>query len=203
MLWHFCCNVLALTTVSSGEETAVLDEINWINGLKNGEMEYFDLLYHKYCKKLYALCYRFTRNTHDSEEQLQEIFMRMLDKIKLYKGESSFQSWLYRLATNHLLNHVKAGKKRQLETPLLSDEISVTRGRDHALALALEKAMAELPEGFRKVFVLHDQLGFRHEEIAEIIGCSPGNSRSQLSRGRLALREKLKPELRRCQFAGV
>jgi len=169
------------------------EELVWIQRVREGDTHYFQRLYHKHCGKLYGLCRRFTRTTQDAEEQLQEIFLKILEKMDSFQARSSFAAWAYRLAANHLTNFVN---RTRTEAPLETAPEQPAAAADHDLAIALRKAVAELPEGFRNVFILHDQEGFRHEEIAEMLGCSPATSRSQLCRGRLALREKLKPRLK-------
>ena len=117
--------------------------------------------------------------------------MRLLDKIELFRGEAAFSTWAHRLAVNYLINHTRRKRAEEVAYNELDD------ARQEAptphLGMAIERAVATLPEGFRKVFILHDQEGYRHDEIAQILGCSPANSRSQLCRARVALREKLKP----------
>lgn len=150
----------------------------------------FDQLYARYSQKVFNLCYRFTRDRHEAEDQLQEIFMRVLDKLGGFRGESSFATWIYRLATNHLLNF-KARRGNRPETGLESLPEAAAPSADVPLALALERVVGQLPEGFRHVFILHDQEGFTHEEIADMLGIEPATSRSQLTRARMRLRESL------------
>ena len=170
-----------------------MDEAYWIRQIKAGETRWLADLYREHHARLFALCMRFTRNHGDAEEQLQEIFMRIMDKISSFKGQSSFGTWSYRLAVNHLINFTNRKRPEQTVLEEIHEE-GVAMG-DPALRVALERAIARLPDGFRKVFLLHDREGLKHEEIAEILGCSTATSRSQLCRARLALREQLKPML--------
>lgn len=174
-----------------------MQELDWIREIKRGNTEYLEPLYEAYHGRIFALCLRFTRNRSDAEEQLQEIFMRILAKIDSFAERSSFSTWIYRLATNHLINFTNKGKGRE-EINLEEAPEGRALGRDHDLAMALRKAVADLPEGFRKVFILHDQQGLKHDEIGDILGISPATSRSQLCRARLALREVLKPLREHC-----
>ena len=166
------------------------EEINWIKKIKAGETQYFGMLYQKHHARLYGLCYRFTGNREDAEEQLQEVFMRVLAKIDQFAGQASFATWVWRLAINHLINF---SKKTKLESEVLVE----TGGRRSKpeLTLMLEQAIKALPEGFRNVFILHDRVGLAHDEIADVLGCSASTSRSQLFRARLALRKMLQPAL--------
>ena len=168
------------------------EELVWIKKIKSGETRYFRNLYDKHSGKLFSLCYRFTNNQADAEEQLQEIFMRLLAKIDQFRGDASFKTWAHRLAVNHLINFTNK-KKMDYETPEL-DTKAAPVGRPELL-MALEQAVSALPDGFRNVFILHDREGFAHEEIAKMLGCSPATSRSQLCRARLALRNLLKPAM--------
>lgn len=166
------------------------DELGWIEKIRSGNHTPFELLYARYSQKIYNLCYRFTRDRQEAEDQLQEIFIRVLDKLDGFRGESSFATWVYRLATNHLLNF-KARRGSRSEAGLESLPEAAAPGADVPLALALERVVAQLPDGYRHVFILHDQEGFTHEEIADILGIEPATSRSQLTRARLRLRESL------------
>ncbi len=167
------------------------EEFLWIQRIRQGETDYFHRLYQKHHQRLFSLCWRFVRSAQDAEEQLQEIFLKILQKLDRFEARSSFSTWAYRLATNHMINFINRGRRD--ETSLEDAPETSACETDHELAMALRKAVAQLPDGFRKVFILHDQEGFRHEEIADILGCSAATSRSQLCRARLALRDKLKP----------
>lgn len=151
----------------------------------------FDRLYERYHQRIFGLCYRFTGNSADAEEMLQEAFLRMLHKVRQFDGRSAFSTWFYRLTMNALLNEKRHRSRRpalQAEDASLEPQAPVS---DPDLRMALERALGALPDGYRQVFVLHDQEGFDHSEIAEILGCSVSNSKSQLSRARAALRQKL------------
>ena len=171
-----------------------MEEMFWIREIKRGETRYLENLYQAYHGKIYALCFRFTRNTGDAEEQMQEIFMRVMAKIDRFEEKSSFGTWVYRLATNHLINFTKSRKGRE-DISLDDSHEEGAPPPDTETALVLRQAIAALPEGFRKVFILHDQEGLRHDEIGSILGISPGTSRSQLSRARVAMRALLQPLL--------
>ena len=167
------------------------DEAFWIEQIKAGKSEYFNDLYERHHRKLFALCYRFTGNMADAEEQLQEVFMRVLDKIQSFKGDSSFATWAHRLTVNHLINFCRK-RDRSLTAVYLDQVPEPTQKIDPGMGLTLQKAIGELPEGYRNVLILHDQEGFRHEEIAQFLGITAVTSRTQLSRARMNLRDKLK-----------
>lgn len=170
------------------------EEWVWINKIKTGNYAPFQDLYARHADKLFGLCFRFTGNQADAEDQLQEVFVKILAKIDGFRAESSFATWAYRLATNHLLNF-GARRKERHEADLEEAAEPGVGGTDVPLTLALEQAVRALPEGYRRVFIMHDQEGFKHEEIGAVLGISPATSRSQLARARLALRDQLKPML--------
>lgn len=168
------------------------EEVIWIESVKAGKTQHFKMLYQKHHRRLFQICLQFTKNHSDAEEQLQEIFLRLLEKIHLFKGDASFSTWSHRLAVNHLLNFYRKNEKQTDELP---EALEAKPERDSDLAIILKKGIGQLPQGFRQVLVLHDQEGFSHDEIAEMLDISPSTSRSQLCRARLALREILKPNL--------
>lgn len=167
------------------------EEAVWIRHIKEGRPEFFQPLYDRHHRKLFALCYRFTGNLADAEEQLQEVFMRILDKIDSFKGDSSFSTWSHRLTVNHLINFCR--KRDRNKDDLVLDQIpEPSKKEDPGMGMTLQKAIKELPTGYRNVLILHDQEGFRHDEIAGFLGISAVTSRTQLSRARMSLRTKLR-----------
>ena len=178
------------------------EETFWIEKIKAGESEYFQALYERHHRKLFALCYRFTGNMADAEEQLQEVFMRILDKIGSFKGDSSFSTWSHRLTVNLLINFCRKRDRKQDDVTL--DQVpEPSRKSDPGMGLTLRKAIGDLPQGYRSVLILHDQEGFRHEEIAKFLGISAVTSRTQLSRARMSLRKMLKISPDPLQCAGT
>jgi len=143
-----------------------------------------------------------TTNTAEAEDLTQEAFLQLFRKIATFRGESAFSTWLHRMAVNVVLMHLR--KKGLQVVPL--EETTETEedapkkdfgAQDPALAgsidrIRLQNAIASLPAGYRTIFVLHDVEGYEHNEIAEIVGCSIGNSKSQLHKARMKLRELLK-----------
>jgi len=147
-------------------------------------------------------------NTAEAEDLTQEAFLQLFRKISTFRGESAFSTWLHRLAVNVVLMKLrkKSGKETSLEQVTEPDEESGGPRRDFGAAdlqlsgsldrVNLERAVGQLPPGYRAVFVLHDVEGYEHNEIAEIMGCSIGNSKSQLHKARMRLRELLHEEIR-------
>ncbi len=179
-----------------------LTEADAIERAKQGDGEAFEVLYSLHRRRVYSLCLRMTANTAEAEDLTQEAFLQLFRKIATFRGESAFSTWLHRMAVNVVLMHLR--KKGlpvvPLEETLETDEDSAKKepgAPDPRLAgsvdrLQLERAVDALPPGYRTIFVLHDVEGFEHNEIAEIVGCSIGNSKSQLHKARLKLRDLLK-----------
>ncbi len=177
-------------------------EAEYIEQAKQGNPEAFEALYHLHKRRVYSLCLRMTANTAVAEDLTQEAFLQLFRKIGTFRGESAFSTWLHRMAVNVVLMQLR--KKGlaivPLEDTVESEEEAPKKelgGPDARLAgsidrLQLQRAIEELPPGYRSIFVLHDVEGYEHNEIAEIVGCSVGNSKSQLHKARLKLRELLK-----------
>ena len=143
---------------------------------------------------MYALCLRLTGDAGAAEERTQDVFVRAWDKLRSFRGESAFSSWLHRLAVNVVMNERRTTFRReQRVTPMATPEV-LERGKGEptvGLSIDLERAIAALPEGAREVFVLYDIEGYSHGEIAELTGIAEGTSKAQLFRARHLLREKL------------
>lgn len=183
-------------------KTDKLAEPEAIQRAQQGDAEAFEILYNLHKRRVYSLCLRMTANTAEAEDLTQEAFMQLYRKIGTFRGESAFSTWLHRMAVNVVLMHLR--KKGlpvvPLEDTIETEEESVKKepgAPDIALEgaidrLQLERAIEALPPGYRSIFVLHDVEGFEHNEIADMVGCSIGNSKSQLHKARLKLRELLK-----------
>ena len=154
-------------------------------------------LYVRHRPLVYALCLRMTGNASEAEDLTQEIFIQLLGKVGSFRGESQFSSWLYRFTTNFVLMHFRRARRRKERFPYLADEfpathkLAVSCGPQLVDRIALDNALAKLPNGSRSVFLKFDVEGYNHEEIAVIFGCSVGNSKSQLHKARRRLRKLL------------
>jgi RNA polymerase sigma-70 factor (ECF subfamily) len=174
-----------------------------IERAKQGDGEAFQALYDKHKRRVYSLCLRMTANTAEAEDLTQEAFLQLYRKIATFRGESAFSTWLHRLSVNVVLMHLR---KKGLPVVSLEETTQGTEedspkkdfgAEDLALAgsidrLQLQRAVEDLPPGYRTIFVLHDVEGYEHNEIAQIVGCSIGNSKSQLHKARMKLRDLLK-----------
>jgi len=191
-----------LTDPKKGQ-TAEFDEAAAIEQAKQGNAEAFQALYDRHKRRVYSLCLRMTANTAEAEDLAQEAFLQLFRKIGTFRGESAFSTWLHRLSVNVVLMHLRRKSLPSVsleETTQGGEEDSPKKdfgAEDLALAgsidrLQLQKAVDNLPPGYRTIFVLHDIEGYEHNEIAGIVGCSIGNSKSQLHKARMKLRDLLK-----------
>ena len=179
-----------------------LSEAEAIERAKGGDAESFEALYGLHKRRVYSLCLRMTSNTAEAEDLTQEAFLQLYRKIATFRGESAFSTWLHRLSVNVVLMHLR--KKGlpvvSLEEATEGDEDTPKKdfGADDPVLsgsvdrLRLQNAVEQLPPGYRSIFVLHDIEGYEHNEIAAMVGCSIGNSKSQLHKARMKLREFLK-----------
>jgi RNA polymerase sigma-70 factor (ECF subfamily) len=168
-----------------------------------GDHQAFALIYSMHKRRIYSLCLRMVSNVAAAEDLTQEVFLQLHRKIATFRGDSAFSTWLHRLAINVVLMHLR---KRALPVVSLDEAmepaVEERAGRsfgthDLNLAgaidrLALQRAIDNLPEGYRLIFVLHDIEGFEHNQIADMLECSIGNSKSQLHKARLKLRDALR-----------
>jgi len=156
----------------------------------NGDTEAFERIYRRHAARIHSLCRRMIGDT-DADDAAQEVFVRAWRKIGLFRGDSAFGTWLYRLAVNVVLGRrTSIGSYRSRFSGGDPTELPIAARRvTHELRLDLEAAVQKLPRGARDVFVLHDVEGYTHEEIGEMLEVTAGTSKSQLHRARMALRE--------------
>ena len=158
-----------------------------------GDESAFERLYRKHVNRVHALACRML-SRDEADEATQDVFVRAWRKLGSFRGEAAFGTWLHRVAVNELLGRRKAlGIQRERYAPddRPLELMPARRSRSLEHALDFEAAIERLPEGARQVFVLHDVEGYRHEEIAEMMGTVAGTSKSQLHRARMALRKHL------------
>jgi RNA polymerase sigma-70 factor (ECF subfamily) len=173
-------------------------ELALVARCRAGDLGAFEELYKAHAGRLYSLACRMLGNATDAEDLLQEIFLSAHRKLESFRGEAALGTWLYRLATNQILDHVRsrAARAGQL-TDGLDDASVLPDAGGHRLAdraidrIDLERALRELPDGCRAAFVLHDVEGLEHKEIAEVLGIAEGTSKSQVHKARLRLRKLL------------
>ena len=173
-----------------------------IEQAQQGNEAAFEVLYNLHKRRVYSLCLRMVSNPVQAEDLAQEAFLQLFRKIATFRGESAFSTWLHRMTVNVVLMQLR--KKNlpvvSLEETLETDDqfprkefgakdVKLTGSIDR---MQLQRAIDRLPPGYKSVFVLHDIEGFEHNEIAQMVGCSVGNSKSQLHKARLKLRDYLK-----------
>ena len=184
------------SAVAAGARSA---ELQLVERCRNGELGAFEELYRAHSGRLFSLAVRMLGNPADAEDLLQEIFLSAHRKLDSYRGDAALGTWLYRLAMNQILDHVRsrAARTGQL-TDGLDDASVLADAGGHRLAdrainrIDLERALAELPEGCRAAFVLHDVEGLEHKEVSEVLGIAEGTSKSQVHKARLRLRGLLR-----------
>ncbi|HET9525743.1 MAG TPA: RNA polymerase sigma factor [Pyrinomonadaceae bacterium] len=166
-----------------------------------GDMAAFEQLYQRHNRRVYSLCLRMTGNVSEAEDLAQEVFIQLFRKIGSFRGESAFTTWLHRLTVNQVLMHFrKRGVRMEQTTEDGETPVQIVKGTENPNSMpvvdriALDKAIAQLPPGYRTVFTLHDIEGHEHEEIAKMLGCSVGTSKSQLHKARMKLRGLLRQQ---------
>ncbi|REJ79478.1 MAG: RNA polymerase sigma factor [Acidobacteria bacterium] len=166
-----------------------------------GDMIAFEEVYNRHHRRVYAICLRMLKNSNEAEDLTQDVFIQLHRKIGSFRGDSAFTTWLHRLTVNQVLMHFR---KRTVKMEKVTDEgetpVQIVKGSEKpgkmpvVDKIALDNAIKELPNGYRNVFVLHDIEGFEHEEVARILGCSVGTSKSQLHKARHKLRKLLQKQ---------
>ena len=183
----------ALAAVETFDETA--PDIQLCRLATGGNIPAFELLYERYHRRTYSLCLRMTSSQTEAEDLTQEVFIQLFRKIGSFRGDSAFSTWLHRLTVNQVLMHFRrrsVKNERTSEDGEMPEQSVPGTGNPNKMQvvdrIALKNAIAELPNGYRNVFVLHDVEGFEHEEVARMMGISVGTSKSQLHKARLKLR---------------
>jgi RNA polymerase sigma-70 factor, ECF subfamily len=181
----------------------IAGEAEAIERAQAGDGASFEILYGLHKRRVYSLCLRMLGNVAEAEDLTQEAFLQLYRKIATFRGDSAFSTWLHRLAVNVVLMHLR---KKGLPQVSLEETLEPSQedgprkdigARDLTLSgsvdrVTLERAIENLPPGYRLVFVLHDVEGYEHNEIAGMLDCSIGNSKSQLHKARMKLRDLLK-----------
>jgi len=177
-------------------------------GRIRGDLQPFEELFKLHHGKVFAVCLRMTGNTAEAEDLTQEVFVQVFRKLGTFRGESTFSTWLHRLTVNHVLMYFR--KRRSRREQLTEDgempELTI-KGRNVLTSmplldrLALNEAIVKLSPGYRTVFLLHDVEGLQHNEIAHMLGCTVGTSKSQLHKARLKMRCLLRQQTHHSQAA--
>lgn len=209
------CSVSATVTnefslsVTRGRHQCERDdsESSLVQRAKQGDEQAFATLYELHKKRVYSVCLQMTKNIADAEDLTQEAFMQVFRSVNSFRGDSAFSTWLHRIAVNTVLMKLRRRKSPpalSLDEPVSADSPSLKlevgkadpnlRGAIDRIALG--RAAEELPAGCRRIFDLHEVEGYQHHEIAQMLQCSIGNSKSQLHKAKLKMRVILFPRKR-------
>jgi len=183
------------------------DERSLVQRAQSGDEQAFATLFQSHKKRVYSVCLLMTKDVADAEDLTQEAFLQVFRSVGSFRGDSAFSTWLYRVAVNTVLMKLRRRKAPplvSLDEPVSAESPSLRRDvgkADPSLfgaidRIALRRAMLELPEGCRKIFALHEVEGYQHHEIAKMLDCSVGNSKSQLHKAKMKMRDLLFPKRR-------
>jgi RNA polymerase sigma-70 factor (ECF subfamily) len=195
------CVVPATDVTPAMKRISTDSERQLITRAKDGDEVAFAALFDAHQKRVYSICLRMTGNIAQAEDLTQDAFIQVFRKLGTFRGDSAFSTWLYRIAVNTVLMMFRKRDLRQIsfDEPARPESSSAARepGRNDPQLLGiidrigLIRAINELPSGYRRIFVLHEVEGYEHQEIARLLQCSVGNSKSQLHKARLKIRELL------------
>ena len=190
---------------SSFLDVSRLAEAEMIARAQQGDSTAFEWLFRQHSQKVYRLCLKMLKDKVEAEDLTQEAFLRVFRNIASFRGESAFSTWLHRIAVNTVLMHLRKNRQLKFCSSLPAEngdggrasqpEECVPDLRLEGLVdrLAIKRALEFMPAGYKRVLVLHDIVGYQHNEIAAMLGCTTGNSKSQLHKARVLMRELLTP----------
>ncbi len=168
---------------------------------KEGNPDAFAALFNAHKAKVYSICLRMTGNMAEAEDLTQDAFLQVFRKLASFRGDSALSTWLYRVTVNTVLMHFRKKGLHQVSLDAPVNRSNGTQKREHGKVddrlsgsvsrIDLTRAMKELPAGYRTIFVLHEVKGYEHHEIANLLHCSVGNSKSQLHKAKTRMRELL------------
>lgn len=172
-----------------------MEDLELIEQAKRGDGGAVRALYQRHARRVYAVVRRLAGDDTLAEDWAQDAWMRAIRALPTFRGDSAFTTWIHRIAVNSALHGRRSrDRKAGREAPMEEETATVRpQGEDALLRMKLERAMARLPEGMRRVLVLHDIEGYTHEEIGEMLGVNPGTCKSQLFKARARMREFLSP----------
>lgn len=185
------------------ETRALEPTLALVRRAQQGDAQAFGTLFHTHRSRVYSLCLRMTRNVAEAEDLTQEAFLQVFRKLPTFRGDSALSTWMYRVAVNTVLMYFRKRGRPQfsIDEEPSGNENGKTKKHDYGAIdfqlsgcvdrIALARAIKELPHGYRTIFLLHEVEGYEHREIARLLKCSIGNSKSQLHKARLRMRELL------------
>ena len=172
-----------------------------------GDAAAFERIYRLHSRRVYSLCLRMAGNPTEAEDLTQDVFLQLFRKIGTFRGESAFSTWLHRMSVNIVLMRFRKKPKAEMSLDSLTNPEEESGRSPEEFGrpdlrldgvidrVALQAAISELAPGYRATFVLHYIQGYKHNEIARILGCTTGNSKSQTHKARIRLRELLRKTL--------
>jgi RNA polymerase sigma-70 factor (ECF subfamily) len=196
-------NLIPATSTAGRDDS----QLSLVKRAQAGDEQAFATLFQQHKTRVYSVCLLMTKDVAEAEDLTQEAFLQVFRAIGSFRGEAAFSTWLYRVAVNTVLMRLRRRKSPptvSLDEPVSTDSPSLRRDfgkNDLELSgvvdrIALRRAIQELPEGCRTIFALHEMEGYQHHEIAELLNCSIGNSKSQLHKAKLKMRDLLFPKRR-------
>jgi RNA polymerase sigma-70 factor (ECF subfamily) len=204
----FAISPTATNMVPASDQTNRTEsERSLVQRAQGGDEQAFATLFQGHKKRVYSVCLQMTKDIAEAEDLTQEAFLQVFRTVGSFRGDSAFSTWLYRVAVNTVLMKMRRRKSPpivSLDEPVSADSPSLRRDvgkADPRLSgaidrITLRRAMGELPEGCREIFTLHEVEGYQHHEIAKMLDCSVGNSKSQLHKAKMKLRDLLFPKRR-------
>jgi RNA polymerase sigma-70 factor (ECF subfamily) len=187
-------------------ERTELTDTDVVRLAQQGDAAAFERVYRLHSRRVYSLCLRMVGDPTEAEDLTQDVFLHLFRKIGTFRGESAFSTWLHRMAVNIVLMRLRRKRIAKISLDSITNpaEESDSQPKEFGCSdlqlngvidrITLQAATNELAPGYRAIFILHDVQGFKHSEIAEIFGCSVGNSKSQLHKARTQLRQLLQQE---------
>jgi RNA polymerase sigma-70 factor (ECF subfamily) len=195
---------LVPTTPGKGRDES---QLNLVRRAQSGDQEAFAKLFQQHKSRVYSVCLLMTKDVAEAEDLTQEAFLQVFRTVGSFRGDAAFSTWLYRVAVNTVLMKLRRRKSPptvSLDEPVNPESPSLQRDfgkNDPHLSglidrIALRRALGDLPVGCRTIFALHEVEGYQHHEIAQLLDCSIGNSKSQLHKAKLKMRDLLFPKRR-------
>ena len=182
----------SLERQNSSESETVGDDASDVAAAAAGDVRAFERMYRRHVARIHSTAVRML-GAEEADDATQDVFVRAWQRLGQFRGDSAFGTWLFRLGVNVMLSRrevVATRQRRHVDDAELIDTLSA-RGASPELGLDFEAAMQRLPPGMRQIFVLHDIEGYKHDEIAAMLGIAQGTSKSQLHRVRMVLRKYL------------
>jgi RNA polymerase sigma-70 factor (ECF subfamily) len=170
--------------------------LEWVRRSREGDSQAMELLYGRFKSSFFGLAYRYTYNATAAEDILQDVFIKIYTHIHELDNDEAFVGWAYRIAVNTCLSYLRSNKnvqQKMVPFDVVEGFAQSKAALDHERMFdrTMDEALQDLSTKLRSVFILHDIQGFKHEEVAQILGCSVGTSKSQLFKARMKIRQRL------------